>query len=264
MRPERLSVALRPRSAMEAVDLGFALARTHGGEIRRAWLRIVLPVMLVLACIEQALPAGYGITGMLIWWAKPFYDVVVLLVLSRAVFGEHPTTRALLVELRRAAGVVAGSLTFRRLSLSRSFLLPAHLLEGLHGSKRRARVNLLQEATSGSARLTTVICFWATITALLGLVSLVAWFTPEIYRDDLLGAVTAGSGHIGMACWQIAWGLAISIVEPFYVAAGFALYLNRRTQLEGWDIEVALRRIDARLPAPVPTVDVEADTGISP
>ena len=27
---------------------------------------------------------------------------------------------------------------------------------------------------------------------------------------------------------------------------GFALYLNRRTLLEGWDIEVALRRIAER------------------
>ena len=36
------------------------------------------------------------------------------------------------------------------------------------------------------------------------------------------------------------------LLEPFYVAAGFGLYLNRRTLLEGWDIEVALRRIAER------------------
>ena len=36
------------------------------------------------------------------------------------------------------------------------------------------------------------------------------------------------------------------LLEPFYVAAGFALYLNRRTLLEGWDIEVALRKITQR------------------
>jgi len=38
----------------------------------------------------------------------------------------------------------------------------------------------------------------------------------------------------------------VLLLEPFYVAAGFALYLNRRTLLEGWDIEVALRRIAER------------------
>jgi hypothetical protein len=40
--------------------------------------------------------------------------------------------------------------------------------------------------------------------------------------------------------------LAVLVVEPLYVAAGFALYLNRRTLLEGWDLEVALRRMAAR------------------
>src|SRR5688500_20026036 len=44
----------------------------------------------------------------------------------------------------------------------------------------------------------------------------------------------------------IVWTLVIFALEPFYVAAGFALYLNRRTLLEGWDIEVALRRIAQR------------------
>jgi hypothetical protein len=38
----------------------------------------------------------------------------------------------------------------------------------------------------------------------------------------------------------------VLVLEPFYVASGFALYLNRRTLLEGWDIEVALRKIAAR------------------
>ena len=41
--------------------------------------------------------------------------------------------------------------------------------------------------------------------------------------------------------------IAVSIVEPVYVAAGFSLYLNRRAILEGWDIELSLRRLDTRL-----------------
>ena len=36
------------------------------------------------------------------------------------------------------------------------------------------------------------------------------------------------------------------LAENGNVAAGFALYLNRRTLLEGWDIEVALRKITQR------------------
>jgi hypothetical protein len=44
----------------------------------------------------------------------------------------------------------------------------------------------------------------------------------------------------------IAYAGAVFLLEPFYVAAGFALYLNRRTLLEGWDLEVALRRLAER------------------
>jgi hypothetical protein len=39
----------------------------------------------------------------------------------------------------------------------------------------------------------------------------------------------------------------MSCLEPFYVGAGFGLYLNRRTQIECWDLEMVLRRLRARL-----------------
>jgi hypothetical protein len=35
----------------------------------------------------------------------------------------------------------------------------------------------------------------------------------------------------------------MSLVAPFYVAGGFALYLTRRSELEGWDIELGFRRL---------------------
>ena len=37
------------------------------------------------------------------------------------------------------------------------------------------------------------------------------------------------------------WVLALALLEPFYVAAGFGMYLNRRVELEAWDIEQDLR-----------------------
>ena len=48
--------------------------------------------------------------------------------------------------------------------------------------------------------------------------------------------------------WKLFFTYAAVIVflEPFYVAAGFALYLNRRVELEAWDVEQELRRAFAR------------------
>jgi len=41
--------------------------------------------------------------------------------------------------------------------------------------------------------------------------------------------------------------ISLSIIEPFYVASGFSLYLNRRTHLEAWDIELKFRSLAKRV-----------------
>lgn len=247
MQPDRLTVALRPRESFEAVDLGFALARTHIGSIARAWVRFVLPVMLALSCIEFLLSDVLGFTSILVWLAKPYYDVVVLLVLSRAVFGAELSMPELARELKRLSGTIFASLTLRRFSLSRSFLLPAHVLEGVRGARRRERITVLGTDTRGVARSTTMACGWCELVVLAGFAALAYWITPEIFREDLLVWFNADEQAWWMnVVWQVMYCATISIIEPFYVAAGFALYLNRRTLLEGWDIEVALRRVRAR------------------
>jgi hypothetical protein len=41
---------------------------------------------------------------------------------------------------------------------------------------------------------------------------------------------------------SVAYAAAVGMLEPFYVAAGFGLYINRRVELEAWDIEQEFRR----------------------
>ena len=41
---------------------------------------------------------------------------------------------------------------------------------------------------------------------------------------------------------NVFYALVLVVWEPIYVACGFSLYLNRRTQLEAWDIELVFRR----------------------
>jgi heme/copper-type cytochrome/quinol oxidase subunit 2 len=43
------------------------------------------------------------------------------------------------------------------------------------------------------------------------------------------------------------YALVLVVWEPVYVACGFSLYLNRRTVLEAWDIELTFRRLRQRL-----------------
>lgn len=248
MRPDRLTVYLRPRSQFEAIDLGYALLRRHAREIWRHWLLLVMPVMLLLAAAEF-LFFDWLQAGVFIWWGKPFYDAVVLLVLSRAVFGDSLSPRETLHELRRLPGVLFASLTLRRFSLSRSFLLPAHLLEGLRGPARTARIRLLRQDSTAGARLLTMCSGWLELAMLFGMAALFFWLAPAVLRPNLMDALTMADSVALQVVVQALYMVAISIAEPFYVAAGFALYLNRRTMLEAWDIEVALKRLAARLPA---------------
>ncbi len=49
--------------------------------------------------------------------------------------------------------------------------------------------------------------------------------------------------HLGNAFYA----LILVFWEPVYVACGFSLYLNRRTVLEAWDLELVFRRLRQRL-----------------
>ena len=60
----------------------------------------------------------------------------------------------------------------------------------------------------------------------------------------------------------LAW-MATTVIEPFYIGAGFGLYLDRRTQIEGWDIEIAFRRMRRRLQALLPALLVACALGVA-
>jgi hypothetical protein len=54
--------------------------------------------------------------------------------------------------------------------------------------------------------------------------------------------------HLGNAFYA----LILVFWEPIYVACGFSLYLNRRTVLEAWDLELVFRRLRQRLGSVTP------------
>ena len=56
----------------------------------------------------------------------------------------------------------------------------------------------------------------------------------ELLAGEVAAAFVAGAA--------VAYAIAVLFLEPFYVAAGFAMYLNRRAELEAWDIEQEFRR----------------------
>jgi hypothetical protein len=247
VQPADIAVELRPRSTWEAMDLGLSM-------LQRWWRALLVPhaaVLLAVAAAASALGAWLArplVALILIWWLKPLYDRMVLHVLSRAVFGEVQGTRAVLGAARDwlGSGLVGYLLLRLWPDMARSFSLPVRQLEGGRGRDARERLSVLGRRTRGSAVWLTLVClhfeavlYWS----LLLVTMLLAPAKASEARGFFDGMLASGSG----SWWPVAaYTATVFVIEPFYVAAGFALYLNRRTVLEGWDIEVALRRLAER------------------
>lgn len=251
MKLEEVTAVLRQRSSYEAVDLGFALTRDAGRAIWLPWFAATLPVCLLslLAGWWLGLP---WLGGLLIWWLKPLFDRIPLHVLSRRYFGETPGTRATLRAVPRLwLSALPAALLWSRLDFARSINLPVYQLEELRGWARFKRERLLQRATRGPAVWLTVMCLHLEAVLFYGVWVLVLMFVPFEYLPESAKALWAMFvENLTPTRWLLIGLLyyaAVSVVEPFYVGGGFALYLNRRTQLEGWDVEIALRRLAARL-----------------
>ncbi len=252
MRIESLTVALRPRTPWEAVELGSALVRRHAGAIWRPWLALTLPVLVLVNLLAWSIDTIW-LAGLVMWWLKPVFDRVPMYVLSHAVFGDVPDTRRTL-RAQRQWGVrwMPAYLTWRRLGPVRSLYLPVDMLEGGRGDDARQRRRALGAPVYGVGLMLTMMFAAFELVILLGALSLAMLFVPPEYLDDTArwawNTLSSQPDWLELTFNALAW-LAVTMLEPFYVGAGFGLYLNRRTEIEGWDIEIVLRRLRARLGA---------------
>jgi hypothetical protein len=202
--------------------------------------------------------AGYTwVADLLIWWMKPLFDRIPLFVLSRHLFNETPGTAGTLRAvpgLWRAA--LPGALLWSRFDSVRSFNMPVAQLEGLRGRARIRRQRLLQKPVRGQAIWITVGCAHIALFFVLSAWALLLLLVPFQYLPESAKAMWSVFIQHTTPTAQLALNLmaylAMSAVEPFYVASGFGLYLNRRTELEAWDVELVFRRIAKRLRAYTP------------
>jgi len=238
----KIAVRLRPRNPWEAIDLGFGLARQWFFPLWTLWMISAVPVMLLLAL----LPIPLWLAGTLLWWFKPFYEPLLLYWMGRRLFDERPSWRELRQQWRRVVlPQLFANLTWRRLAPARSFTMPVAVLEGLKGKARAQRINILSRKAHAASWLTVVGIHFEVVLE-FGFVFLVAMLVPEeLLWTDLQGYLMEPD-IISEWVQQISGLLGMSIIAPFYVAGGFALYLNRRSELEAWDLELGLRHMAQR------------------
>lgn len=228
------------------MDLGLLLVRRHWRAIYGPWLVVVVPLFIILNVVLQDM---MWVAGLAFWWLKPAYDRLVLHVLSRAAFGSAPGTGDTLraIPTLMKSGLFA-HLSLLRIDFARSFNLPVWQLEGLRGRARRKRNAVLQLRARSYAVWLTITCLHLEWVIYFSLFFFVAMLFPTSMQSDVVSALFMDEGPYALQlATNIAYALTVTLIEPYYVAAGFSLYLNRRTQLEGWDLELAFRRLGSRL-----------------
>jgi len=250
MRLEDITVALRPRQPWESVDLGCAMVRRDFGRIMVLWACTVLPLWVLVCVLLRSAPEWIPLA---VWWLKPLYDRVPLYFLSRAAFGVRPTFLETWKQWPRLwIANFLPALLWRRLSFIRSFALPAQMLEGLRGAAVTKRIQTLAMDGGGSGVSMTFAFSNIELVSWLGLMWGTYGLLPESAQLDWNGLVQSFDIENTIPKAFLWWGavchmVIVTLVEPFYVGAGFALYLNCRTRIEGWDVELAFRRLATRL-----------------
>ena len=240
MRVDGLDLALRPRPMAEAADLGAALVRHHADSVWRSFLPVYGVVVVLALCSAEI---ATWLPTLVIFWLKPWLDRSLLFILSRAVFGQATHWRDLWAARRAVwGGQLVRTLTLRRLSPWRSFRQAIEQLEGQRGSARRKRRGQLLKGRSGAATAMQLAFGNAEMALYLGVLSVTLWAAPEGGVRQMFGWLVNTDSVVSSVLVATGYALAVGLLEPFYVAAGFAMYLNRRVELEAWDIEQEFRR----------------------
>lgn len=243
MNLDKIAVTVRPRTPWEAIDLGFAMARHWFVPLWLLWLSLALPLYLLVALFLADQPLW---AILIVWWCKPAYEPLLLFWLSRALFADQIGIGASLRQARRVIPAqLLANLTWRRFNPNRSFNMPVAVLEKLRGKARKKRLEVLGRGQQASTWLTIVGVHFELILE-FAFILLIVIMLPEELRWLDLNNLLFNPGRLEQWLQYLCDLLAMSLIAPFYVAAGFALYLTRRTELEAWDIEIAFRRLIGR------------------
>lgn len=243
MNLDKLQVSASIRSGWQAIDLGFLMAT--------AWWRPLL-LLGALPALLLFLPLLFWFSSdpvwavFITWWLKPFWERLPLYYASRRLFDDEPGIIATLMQIgsiyRR--DLVPG-LLWRRFSPQRAFSAPVTVLEGLRGKARSERLRVLQGKYGDVALSNQLVCFCLEVITCFGVIILLAFFIPDDFGIDMHDSVDDLT-LLGEWFYSISAFIAMALVMPYHGMAGFALYLNRRIELEAWDIEISFRNIANR------------------
>ncbi len=250
----KLAIKPRPRTHWQAMDAGFLFARQHYGALLLLMFTVALPVTL-LASSVLLFDVSIYVAIFIQWWFKPLYELPLLLYLSKAVFNQQPSVRGALAESKKhLAALFRSYLSIYRLSTTRAFTAPVIFLEQQRvlSKVRKNRVDQLTQTTHRAFLLLLACYHFEMIGFYLCIGGLLYLQQANVDIVQLLSMLLDGAnvfvGYELLAYLAVPM-ILFCIVAPFYVSAGFMLYINRRAEIEAWDIEQQFNDIGSRVNA---------------
>lgn len=247
MKLEDVTMEIRPRTDWEAVDSGFAMVRRDFWRCWSLWWIALIPVWLLFYPMRHTPWLWLSV----MMWSKWIGCRMVLHQLSRRLFGENPTWRSLLHEIPHAwKRRFFYRMILARFSPWKPLSTAVEELEGLRGERFRMRMSMITRKGEGAAVLLTFVSCVATLWTSIALFFIGLLFFPESAQerwwasfDEVFFEEDPGFFRLVLVCITV----ASSLVDGFMTGAGFGLYVNSRTWIEGWDVELAFKRIANRL-----------------
>jgi len=235
MQLDRIIISTRPRHGWSAIDLGVKLAVKHYLSCFILFLVIAAPFIMVTVFFKD----NYWLSYLFIWWLKPFFERPILFYLSRELFGEKTNIFSVLAQWKSwiHPGLFSG-LSYRRLTPYRSFFMPLTVLESLGGNAYAKRALVLGSRFGSKSGWLTIVSYHIEVFFYFGFIVLIELMAPAQFNILEFLSQEGGFNIIVSSLLQI---LIFAMIAPFYVASGFMLYIARRIQLEGWDIELQFR-----------------------
>lgn len=260
MRLDQLTVHIRPLSPYQSLDLGMVMARHWRKELSQFWwdskIFKGLLVLLLWTFISGFFESYKYFSSIWLLLAIAIFlriniEIKMMLLLSQKVFDHNANKETALSVFNTFKRPTLTGLKYI-ISPSRIVIMAVTLLENQTGTNRSKRLRNVLRGGSNALWLQSfgfmcieLILFFGAVSLLVMMVSLTPY---QGYNTS--GAfeflMSLGNDNLVMFIVVSLYLITSYIITPFFVASSFALYMCRRSLLEGWDIEIEFRKMAER------------------
>ena len=228
---------LRQRSVWEAADSGILLWRD-------CFLYLIpffaIPFWACAIFIHFIAGFNLMLSCFILWWLKPFFDRLILHVVSRRFFSRDndktnstKLRKGILESILRG---LLGDLLWRRLSPFRASRMPIRVLEKLKGKRYKERKKALALGGLNFCIIISAICILLELMLLTGEIGFISIFLQLFSANSLILLIS--EIEYFWIIFYILFSFNYILSESFYVCMCFGLYINSRIEVEGWDLQL--------------------------